>query len=145
MNLDHASIVTRDLDGTLRFFQEVAGLTEGPRPPFDVAGHWLYRGGRPLVHIVLATLPAQDGLCAPRIDHVAFRVDSRDEWELLIERLRATATHYSVAEVPQTQQRQLFVRLSPNVAVEFVAPLHFTDCQHGESDARSASSSLSEI
>jgi catechol 2,3-dioxygenase-like lactoylglutathione lyase family enzyme len=127
MNLDHASIVTRDLDGTLRFFQDVAGLTEGPHPPFGVAGHWLYRGGRPLVRIVLATVPAQDGLCAPRIDHVAFRVDSRDEWELLVERLHVTATKYSVAEVPQTQQRQLFVRLSPSVAVEFVASLNFTD------------------
>ena len=89
MNLDHASIVTRDLDGTLRFFEEVAGLTRGPRPPFEVAGHWLYDGGRPLVHLVLATMPAQNGLSAPPIDHVAFRVDSRDEWEKRIQRLRA--------------------------------------------------------
>ncbi|WP_063744708.1 VOC family protein [Paraburkholderia oxyphila] len=145
MHLDHASIVTRDLHGTLRFFRDVAGLTEGPRPPFGVAGHWLYGNGRPLLHIVLATIPAPDGLCSPRIDHVAFRVDSHDEWKRLIERLHATATHYNLAEVPHTQQRQLFVRLSPNVAVEFVAPLDFTDCQHGESDSRSVRSSLSEI
>jgi catechol 2,3-dioxygenase-like lactoylglutathione lyase family enzyme len=130
MNLDHASIVTRDLDGTLRFFEEVAGLTEGPRPPFEVAGHWLYGGGRPLVHIVQATVPAQDGLSAPRIDHVAFRIDSRDEWDQLLGRLRATATRYSVAEVPHTQQRQLFVRLCANVAVEFVASLNISDCKH---------------
>jgi catechol 2,3-dioxygenase-like lactoylglutathione lyase family enzyme len=123
MNLDHASIVTSDLDGTLRFFQEVAGLSEGPRPPFAVDGHWLYGGGRPLVHIVMATMPALDGLCAPRIDHIAFRVDDKAEWNALLERLHRTDTDYRVAEVPLAQERQVFVRLRPNVSVEFVTRL----------------------
>jgi catechol 2,3-dioxygenase-like lactoylglutathione lyase family enzyme len=121
MNLDHVSIVTRDLDGTLRFFRDVAGLTEGPRPPFGVAGHWLYGSGRPLVHVVLATIPADEGLCAPRIDHIAFRVGGRDEWDALLGRLRRTGTDYQAAEMPLARERQLFVRLSSNVMVEFVS------------------------
>jgi catechol 2,3-dioxygenase-like lactoylglutathione lyase family enzyme len=38
MHLDHATIVTADLDATRRFFVDVVGLEEGTRPPFGVGG-----------------------------------------------------------------------------------------------------------
>jgi len=59
MKLDHATIVTGDLEGARRFLCSVVGLSEGPRPPFGVsgykalckraAGHSSDRSGRRLV------------------------------------------------------------------------------------------------
>jgi catechol 2,3-dioxygenase-like lactoylglutathione lyase family enzyme len=134
MNLDHATIVTSDLDAARRFFVDVAGLTEGARPPFRVDGAWLYAAGRPVIHLVDATLPAHlpgdaaSGRTVPRIDHIAFRIDSGDAWRALIARMDAAGVGYQRADVPLTGEVQLFVSLSPGVAIEFV-----TAAQHASS------------
>ncbi|QQC65576.1 VOC family protein [Paraburkholderia ginsengisoli] len=130
MQLDHATIVTADLDTARRFLVDVAGLTEGDRPPFAVAGHWLYANGRPVLHLIDATAPAAAaaaGRTAPRIDHLAFRLDSAAEWQGLLERLHAAGIDYQTAQVPQmgaqAAERQLFVALAPGVVIEFVTAL----------------------
>ncbi|CAB3750945.1 VOC family protein [Paraburkholderia solisilvae] len=134
MNLDHATIVTSDLDAARRFFVDVAGLTEGARPPFRVGGAWLYAAGRPVIHLVDATLPAHlpgddvSGRPVPRIDHIAFRIDSGDAWRALIARMDAASVGYQRADVPLTGEVQLFVALSPGVVIEFV-----TAAQHASS------------
>ena len=120
MNLDHATIVTADLDAAHRFFVDVVGLVDGARPPFGVRGYWLYAAGRPVVHLVDATVPAYAGRAAPRIDHIAFRIESAAEWQALLERLRVAAVDYQLAEVPLAGALQLFVALAPGVVVEFV-------------------------
>ncbi|WP_153134508.1 VOC family protein [Paraburkholderia agricolaris] len=129
MQLDHATIVTADLDAARRFFVDVAGLTQGARPPFSIDGYWLYANGRPLIHLIDATVAVQAGRVAPRIDHIAFRLESADEWQALLQRLHAADTRYQLAEVPQTgpqqAELQLFVALAPGVVIEFVtAPRH---------------------
>lgn len=113
MHIDHATIVTPDLDAARRFFVDVVGLTDGARPPFGVAGHWLYAGGRPVIHLVDSTLPGHTGRVTPRIDHIAFRLDGADEWEALHARLET-------ADVPLSGEVQLFVALGAGVVVEFV-------------------------
>jgi catechol 2,3-dioxygenase-like lactoylglutathione lyase family enzyme len=115
MNLDHATIVTADLDAAHRFFVDVVGLVDGARPPFGVRGYWLYAAGRPVVHLVDATVPAYAGRAAPRIDHIAFRIESAVEWQADV--------GYQLAEVPLSAERQLFVALAPGVVVEFVTAL----------------------
>lgn len=120
MNLDHATIVTTDLDAARRFFVEVVGLEDGARPPFGIRGYWLYAAGRPVVHLVDATVPAYAGRAAPRIDHIAFRIESPAEWQVLLERLRVAGVDYQRAEVPLSDELQLFVALAPGVVVEFV-------------------------
>jgi catechol 2,3-dioxygenase-like lactoylglutathione lyase family enzyme len=126
MHLDHATIVTPDLDAARRFFVDVVGLADGARPPFRVDGAWLYADGRAVIHLVDSTLSAGlpdeavHGRVAPRIDHIAFRVDSRDAWRALIARMDAAGIAYQRAEVPLTQQVQLFVALAPGVVIEFV-------------------------
>lgn len=121
MQLDHATLVTPDLDAMRRFFRDVAGLEEGARPPFRVNGHWFYAGGRPVIHLVEATIPAAPAaFVAPRIDHVAFRVASASEWQALLDRLRGHGVRYQCADVPAGAERQLFVALAPGVVVEFI-------------------------
>ncbi|HEV3430590.1 MAG TPA: VOC family protein [Paraburkholderia sp.] len=124
MQLDHVTLVTPDLEGARRFFCDIAGLENGPRPPFSVGGYWLYSSGldaRPIVHLVEATMPgARPARVAPRFDHVALRVAPGDEWQALLARLVAHDVPYQVADVPLTNERQLFVALAPGVVVEFV-------------------------
>ncbi len=128
MQLDHATIVTADLDTARRFFVDVAGLTQGARPPFSIDGYWLYANGRPLIHLIDATVPAVAGRTAPRIDHIAFRLESAAEWQALLGRLHAHGVDYQTARVPQMgpqeAQAQLFAALAPGVVIEFVTALH---------------------
>ena len=120
MHLDHATIVTPDLDATRRFFVDVAGLTDGARPPFGVGGHWLYADGRPVIHLVDSTLPYRTGRTSPRIDHIAFRLDDGNAWQALLARLESADVAYQTADVPLSGEVQLFVALASSVAVEFV-------------------------
>lgn len=36
--LDHYNVSTRKLDETVRFYEDVLGFVNGPRPPFDFPG-----------------------------------------------------------------------------------------------------------
>ena len=123
MKLDHATVVTRDLEGARRFLCGIVGLSDGPRPPFRVNGYWLYADGRPVIHLVEATLPALKGRASPRIDHVALRVDDAAEWAALVERMESNNVPYTLAEIPLADELQLFVSLAPGVVVEFVTQL----------------------
>jgi len=125
MHLDHATIVTPDLDATRRFFVDVVGLEEGARPPFGVGGYWLYADGgpadgRPVIHLVDSTLPGHAGRVTPRIDHLAFRLDDATQWQALLARLDKAGVAYQTADVPLSGEVQLFVALAASVVIEFV-------------------------
>ena len=112
MKLDHATIVTNDVEAMRQFFCTVAGLSEGARPAFGVNGFWLYANDQPLIHLIEGT--------AARIDHVALRVDSPEEWAALLDRLQLSRMPFQRGQVPSTGELQLFVRLAPSVTIEFV-------------------------
>jgi extradiol dioxygenase family protein len=101
MRLDHVSIVCEDSTLLRRFFVEVAGLEDGPRPAFCVGGYWLYLEGRPVLHLIerpaayQATAASQS---AARIDHLALRIDDAGEWQALLERLHASGTPYQLVD-----------------------------------------------
>lgn len=120
MKLDHVTIVTRDLERARRFFIDVVGLREGERPPFGVAGYWLYDDDHRAVHLVDATEPASAERCAPRIDHLAYRVTDAKAWADLKTRLERHGLRYGVARVPSSGAMQLFVSLGPGVTIEFL-------------------------
>lgn len=120
MQLDHFTIVTPAIEALRRFFVEVAGMTDGPRPPaFTVPGHWLYLDGRAVLHLVAGPAAAAQH-AGTRIDHVALRVDDPGEWRALQERLRASGTPYETGAIDSLRQQQLFVALAPGAAVEFI-------------------------
>lgn len=124
MKLDHATIVTTDIEDMRRFFAEVVGLSGGPRPALSVYGYWLYANGLPLIHLIKGRLPGpMMQWTSPRIDHFAFRVESADEWDALIERIRLNGIPYDRNQVSSTGELQLFVGLTPDVAIEFVTRL----------------------
>ena len=49
--LDHYNVSTRKLHETIQFYEDVLGFKNGPRPPFNFPGAWLYYGGHPVLHL----------------------------------------------------------------------------------------------
>jgi len=92
---------------TLRaFYVEVVGLEPGPRPAFASVGHWLYAGGRAVLHLSLAAPgEARTGAAAGTFDHVAFDCTGRAAFEATLER-RGIA--FERARVPGSTLVQVF-------------------------------------
>lgn len=68
--MNHFTVLTDDLDGTLDFYVGLLGLAPGPRPELGFPGAWLYAGGQAVLHVVSGR-----PLPSPRagvIDHIAF-------------------------------------------------------------------------
>jgi catechol 2,3-dioxygenase-like lactoylglutathione lyase family enzyme len=68
--MNHFTILTDDVPGTVAFYHDVLGLSAGARPNFDFPGAWLYANGEPILHVI-GGRPKSD-LKAGVIDHMAF-------------------------------------------------------------------------
>jgi len=68
--LNHFTVLTDDVPGTVQFYGDLLGLTDGPRPPLGFPGAWLYSGDQAVLHIV-GGRPREE-LRAGVIDHMAF-------------------------------------------------------------------------
>jgi catechol 2,3-dioxygenase-like lactoylglutathione lyase family enzyme len=124
MKLDHATIVTGDLEGARRFLCSIVGLNKGPRPPFGVDGYWLYANGQPVIHLIGAASASSARSASARIDHVGLRVNTAQEWSSLLERMRFSGVSYELSEVPLSGECQLFVAIAPGVVIELVTDKH---------------------
>ena len=83
--MNHFTILTDDVRGTVEFYRELLGLAEGPRPPLTFPGAWLYAGGEPVLHVVGGRKASE--LMPGVIDHVAFSAtDLADTLALLASR-----------------------------------------------------------
>lgn len=64
LRLDHVAVVVTDVDRAIRFYRDVLGLPEVPRPAtFDFPGAWLRIGppdGDQMLHLL--GLPASEGV-----------------------------------------------------------------------------------
>ena len=69
-SMNHFTILTDDVDGTIRFYDELLGLRPGPRPKLNFPGAWLYSGDAAILHVVGGRPKAE--LRAGVIDHMAF-------------------------------------------------------------------------
>lgn len=106
MHIDHINIKAPPalLAEVRRFYLDVFGLEDGPRPQFSSKGHWLYSSAGPIVH-----LSESDG--APRIgarghlDHVAFRTRGLAQFAA---RLEAMKVPFERNYVPELELTQLF-------------------------------------
>ncbi len=103
-----------------RFYVDIVGLREGPRPPFRSAGHWLYAGDTDVLHLSVRPGPAD---AAPRdtgwLDHYAYLCSDLDATR---RRLDAAGIPYAIDEVPMLGQVQLFLRDPAGVAIELNFP-----------------------
>ena len=127
--IQHVLVLTDDIDATRDFYRDVVGLEQGPRPPLEFPGYWLYAQDTPCVHVadraIFSAHAATMGLETSEVmhgsgvvDHVAFNADDYDELLATLERHGIEAVANTV---PEIGMRQLFfsdpngVRLEINV------------------------------
>jgi len=114
--LDHYNVSTRNLGATVRFYEDVLGFVNGPRPPFDFPGAWLYSDGHPVLH--LNDISPTDTPQRPDsgvIDHVAFGSRGFEEMK---QHLGQKGVQFRVNNVPNSTRRQIFLTDPNNVLIE---------------------------
>ena len=68
--MNHFTVLTDDVERTVRFYGDVLGLRAGPRPAFNFPGAWLYAAEEPILHVIGGR--SKNELNAGVIDHMAF-------------------------------------------------------------------------
>jgi catechol 2,3-dioxygenase-like lactoylglutathione lyase family enzyme len=119
--LEHALVLTNELEATRAFYRDVLGFEEGARPPLPFPGYWLYLDGAPCLHVAerAAYEAHAAGLGLGRttgpIDHVAF---AAGDYEALAARLEAAGVDAVSNDVPSAGIRQLFFDDPNGVRIE---------------------------
>jgi catechol 2,3-dioxygenase-like lactoylglutathione lyase family enzyme len=119
--LDHVNIITSDVEGSARFYEQLLGLEsrDGPPPLTHINARWMYdRAGRAVLHINSLDCPrAYDREVRPgptgALHHVALRCSGYEEVQT---RLRGLGLDCRLNEVPAAALRQVFV-LDPNAVL----------------------------
>jgi catechol 2,3-dioxygenase-like lactoylglutathione lyase family enzyme len=116
VHIDHINIKAPAelLQREKRFFCEILGLREGPRPNFSSKGYWLYAGDQPIVHLSERPLTLSAGQKG-HLDHVAFR---SHDLEALLERLDAAGVDYNTAHLADLRMTQVFLQSPSATGIE---------------------------
>lgn len=114
--LDHVNIRTRKLAETVRFYEDVLGLENGPRPNFGFPGAWMYSEGRPVVHLVdISPTGEPQKPDSGVVHHVAFVSRGFDGMRA---RLAQKGMSFDARQVPGGEIWQIFVRDPNGVVIE---------------------------
>jgi len=114
--LDHYNVSTLKLAETVQFYEAVLGFENGPRPPFNFPGAWLYCEGRPVLHLNdLAGSGRQPGTGTGAIEHIAFA--SRG-FAATQRHLTTLGIHHRISQVPGRTRWQIFLRDPNGVEIE---------------------------
>jgi catechol 2,3-dioxygenase-like lactoylglutathione lyase family enzyme len=115
--LDHVAIKALDQEAMRDFLIDVLGVNEGPRPPFDFHGYWLYYDDVAVIHLFGER---GRGIGGPGwVDHVAFGPFA---YEAKVAELDAKGHTYRTSVMPGTGLRQIFVQGPEGVRVELQCP-----------------------
>ena len=117
--IDHVNVETDNVDRSAKFYRDVIGLKEGPRPDFDRPGFWMYACDKPVVHII-KTAPNNKMLTGSKdasISHFALQIknlkNARDHLDSL-------GIKYRTLQVPGTEIGQLFLEDPEGVLIELI-------------------------
>jgi catechol 2,3-dioxygenase-like lactoylglutathione lyase family enzyme len=79
--IDHVTLIVRSVEASRRFYVDLLGMQEVPRPAFSFGGAW-FRAGATLVHLIEehdrsgpAGYPVEVLVRSSRNHHFAFEVD----------------------------------------------------------------------
>ena len=116
--LDHVNIITADLDGTARFYEDLLGLDrrDGPPPLTPENAQWMYdEAGRAILHINSEDCPRyydRETKSGPTgaVHHVALNCSGHAE---MVARLDARGMDYKLNHVAAIGLRQIFT-MDPN-------------------------------
>ena len=96
-SIDHVTVIVKDLERSRRFYVDILGMREVPRPAFSFEGLW-FQAGNTQVHLIRETADSAPAgnLLEPakrssRAQHTAFLVDDAEatiahlkEWNVAI-------------------------------------------------------------
>jgi catechol 2,3-dioxygenase-like lactoylglutathione lyase family enzyme/uncharacterized protein YunC (DUF1805 family) len=124
--IDHVTLVVKDLDRSRRFYVDVLGMHEVPRPAFSFAGSW-FQAGATQVHLIrefAESGPAgnllPEHLRSSRTQHVAFAVDDA---EAAVARLRELGVPVLAGPKPRPDgYLQVFVQDPDGHVIELCSP-----------------------
>lgn len=102
--LDHVNLRTANLPRMVDFYTRVLGLRQGPRPPFDFPGAWLYCGDRAVVHLIGVEAPPAAYRSDQQLEHFAFSASDMDG---LIAALEAEGIAHTPVELPDGSATQI--------------------------------------
>jgi catechol 2,3-dioxygenase-like lactoylglutathione lyase family enzyme len=124
--LNHYFVRANDLERTKRFYCEVLGMQEMPRPNFAFPGYWLGVGGKVQVHMGPHNLPdaslhymgttsrsATDN--AGVVDHIAFSATQPKELDA---RLKAMNVPARKRYRPEIRLLQMFLQDPDGLTIE---------------------------
>ncbi len=106
--LNHVALATANPERGVRFYREVLGFVETPRPAFSFRGAWLLkRDVGVMVHLIHneAFQPPTDDSINSRTNHLAMQVGDYDR---AVELLAAHGVAYVEHVLPDYNYRQVF-------------------------------------
>ena len=104
--LHHVSRQTRKLEETRKFYVDVLGFREVPRPNMNFAGAWLYGAGIQ-IHLIDEPLDAPPSTINSKENHIAFKVTDMDAAEAA---LKEQGIAYKRNIAPERRSDQIFFR-----------------------------------
>jgi catechol 2,3-dioxygenase-like lactoylglutathione lyase family enzyme len=114
--LDHFNIRTRKLAETVRFYEDILGLTKGERPNFAFPGAWMYSEGKPVVHLVdISPTEEPQKPDSGVVHHVAFASFGFADMK---RRLQSKGMEFDARQVPGGELWQIFVNDPNGVMIE---------------------------
>jgi len=122
--LDHYFVYASDMEQSREFYDEVLGLTQGPRPDFNFPGFWFYIGEQAVVHIGNekfggAFAEGKEEITTTEntgaVDHIAFRGDDIENFE---HRFNELKLRYERREIPDFSLSQLFIKDPNGITIE---------------------------
>ena len=88
-SIDHITLVVNDLEASRKFYVDLLGMQDVPRPDFSFKGAW-FQAGNTLIHLILEHEQSGSAgnsakqLRSTRAHHFAFRLpDAQAAWETL--------------------------------------------------------------
>ena len=120
MKFNHFTIRTSEPETVRDFFSSIIGLYDGPRPPFDFPGFWMYEGDQAIVHIIGDEdhNPPHD---TGAFDHAAFEGDE-NRYDEMIKKLDNSGFDYRTRIVPGVSRRQVFITGPHGIKIELNYP-----------------------
>jgi catechol 2,3-dioxygenase-like lactoylglutathione lyase family enzyme len=126
VELNHYFVRANDLERTKRFYCEVLGFDEMPRPDFAFPGYWLGVGGKVQIHMgphnlpdagshYMGTTPRSATDNAGVVDHIAF---SATEPKALDARLKAMKVPARKRYRPDIRLFQIFLQDPDGLTLE---------------------------
>ena len=111
--MNHFTVLARDLAASKAFYIDLLGLADGPRPPFEFPGAWLYINEDAVLHII-AGRPVPEAP-AGVLDHMAF---SASNLRGTVARLKEHNVAYELRRQPGYGTWQLFCHDPSGAKVE---------------------------